>query len=103
MRNLPPAGCFILLLACTTLTAQEAPLTTSVPASPEQQALKVVNDSDWAHTVKPTLQDAPCTYQHPAFPGLFPKDKGALIDATAPDPHSVVRWTLLSTSFAFSP
>jgi hypothetical protein len=26
-----------------------------------------------------------------AFPGLFPEDKGALIDATAPDPHSVVK------------
>lgn len=51
-------GCSILLLACTTLTAQEPPLT-KYPPAPEQQALRVLNDSELARTVKPTSQDAP--------------------------------------------
>jgi hypothetical protein len=44
----------------------------------------VLNDSDWAHTVKPSLQNTPCTYQNPAFPGLYPEDKAVGVDATAP-------------------
>jgi hypothetical protein len=56
----------------------------------EQEALKVLNESDWAHTVTPTIQDAPCTYQNPAFPGLFPEDKAAIIDARDPGPSSEV-------------
>jgi hypothetical protein len=30
----------------------------------ERDALKLLNDSDWAHTVKAGLQDRPCTYQN---------------------------------------
>jgi len=65
------------------------PTTALVPA--EQEALNVVNESDWAHTVKPTTQDAPCTYQNPAFRGLFPENQAALVDATAPTPNSVIK------------
>ena len=84
MRNLHPAifspspnsaqigFCVLLLACCTALPGQETGTTTSASVPVEQEALKVVNDSDWAHTVKPTTQDAPCSYQNPAFPGLYP-------------------------------
>lgn len=39
----------------------------------EAEALQVLNDSPWAHTITTTTQDAPCNYEHPAFPGLFRK------------------------------
>ncbi len=84
-RNSIRAGCCMLVLYCASVTGQEyrpnSPLTETV----EQDALKVLNDSDWAHTVKPSLQDAPCTYQNPAFPDLYPKDKAFVADATSPD------------------
>jgi hypothetical protein len=103
MRNLHPAsfspspkpaqiGFGVLLLVCSsTLSGQQTGIIPSASAPEEQQALKVANDSDWAHTVKPTTQDSSCTYQNPAFPGLFPENKGALIDATAPVPDNVVK------------
>jgi hypothetical protein len=74
------AACCILLFWCTPATGQKSPPTETV----ERDALKLLNDSDWAHTVKPSLQDTPCTYQNPAFPRLYPEDKAAAVDATAP-------------------
>ena len=71
--------CVLLLACCASLLAQETPSTTS--AQPEQQALKVVNDSDWAHTVNPTTQDIPCSSKNPAFPRLIPADQN---DVAAP-------------------
>jgi len=49
----------------------------------ELAALKILNDSDWAHTVKPSLQDTPCTDQNPAFHDLYPKEK-AITDGLSP-------------------
>ena len=65
--------CVLLLACCASLLAQETPSTTSAQA--EQQALRVVNDSDWAHTVNPTTQDIPCSSKNPAFPRLIPADQ----------------------------
>lgn len=80
----------VLLIACSgALSGQEPVSTTS--SSAEQGALKVLNDSDWAHTVKPTTQDAPCTYGNPAFPGLFPEDRASLMDANEPVANTPVR------------
>ena len=83
-RNSIRAGCCMLVLYCASVRGQEyrpnSPLTETV----EQDALKILNDSDWAHTVRPSLQDAPCTYQNPAFPDLYPKDKAFGADATSP-------------------
>ena len=54
--------------------------------------MKVVNESDWAHTVTPTIQNAPCSYGNPAFPGLYPEDKAVGLDAVAPVvPTAVVK------------
>ncbi|SRR6266480_316284 len=77
-------ACCILLFCCTPATGQEHSLNSPATEAVERDALKLLNDSDWAHTVKPSLQDTPCTYQNPAFPGLYPEDKAAGVDATAP-------------------
>jgi len=80
MRIIPLAGC-ALIFWCPSATGQENHSVSHVSDALEQEALKVLNDSDWAHTVKPSLQDTPCTYQNPAFP---PKEKTAALDAVSP-------------------
>ena len=76
-------ACCMLLLWCTPVTGQEHGPNSAAIEAVERDALKILNDSDLAHTVKPSLQDTPCTYQNPAFPGLYPDDKAAAVDATA--------------------
>ena len=70
--------CVLLLACCASLLAQETPSTTSASGPAELQALRVANDSDWAHTVNPTIQDAPCSFKDPAFPGLYPADQNGV-------------------------
>jgi hypothetical protein len=68
-------ACSILLLFwCTSLTGQETRSGSPVSDAVELEALKVLNESDWVHTVTPTIQDGACTEQNPAFPGLYPQD-----------------------------
>jgi len=74
----------ILLFFCASVPGQERHFGSVDSERTEVNALKVLNDSDWAHTVKPTLQDAPCTYENPAFPDLYPKEAAAALDATSP-------------------
>lgn len=58
-------------------------------AAARAQALRVLNDSTWAHTVTPNTQDTACDWEHPAFPGLVSADVGARRDAEDPHPpHS---------------
>jgi len=76
-------ACCMLLLWCTPVTGQEHGPNLAAIEAVERDALKVLNDSDLAHTVKPSLQDTPCTYQSPVFPGLSPDDKAAAVNATA--------------------
>jgi hypothetical protein len=78
--------CCILLFWCAPVTSQ-----TSSPNSPaieavERDALKLLNDSELAHTVKPSLQDTRCTYQNPAFSGLYPEGKAPGVDEPTPEP-----------------
>jgi hypothetical protein len=88
---------FLLLAAITTSSQQTSTTSQSEPPAQKEtsavsqtsgfaveQALKILNDSDLAQTIKPSLQDAPCSYQNPAFPSLFLEDKGAIIDARSP-------------------
>jgi hypothetical protein len=87
MRNLHPAsfspspkpaqiGFGVLLLVCSsTLSGQQTGIIPSASAPEEQQALKVANDSDWAHTVKPTTQDSSCTYKTPLSRACSPKTR----------------------------
>jgi hypothetical protein len=83
-KNSIRIACCTLLFWSASITAQEYRSNSLASEVSEQEALKVLNDSDWVHTVKPILQDTPCTYQNPAFPGLYPEDKAAGVDATAP-------------------
>ena len=48
------------------------------------EALRVLNDSAWAHTVTPATQDTACDWEHPAFPGLIPENMAAMRDAEYP-------------------
>jgi hypothetical protein len=77
-------ACCMLVFCCTPVIGQERGPNSAAIEAVERDALKLLNDSDLAHTVKPSLQDTPCTYQNPAFPGLYPEDKAAGVDATAP-------------------
>jgi hypothetical protein len=47
----------------------------------EAEALQVLNDSPWAHTVKTTTQDFQCDYEHPPFPGLFREGMAQIADS----------------------
>jgi len=85
------ASC-VLLFWSATVTGQENRSGPAASDAVEPEALKVVNESEWAHTVTPTIQDVPCTYRNPAFPGLYPEDKAAGSDARAPvAPSRVVK------------
>jgi len=91
-KNSIRIGSCMLLFWGASVTGQENRSGSPASSAVEQEALKVVNESDWAHTVTPTIQDVPCTYQNPAFPGLFPEDKAAVLDAMAPvAPSDVVK------------
>src|SRR5882762_6473946 len=56
------ASC-VLLFWSATVTGQENRSGPAASDAVEPEALKVVNESEWAHTVTPTLQDVPCTYR----------------------------------------
>jgi len=47
----------MLLFWCTPVTGQEQSPNPPATEAVERDALKLLNDSDWAHTVKPSLQD----------------------------------------------
>jgi hypothetical protein len=74
-------ACCALLLFSASAMGQENRSSSSSSAAVAQDTLKVMNDSDWARTVTPTIQDVPCTYRNAAFPGLFAEEKATAIDA----------------------
>jgi len=39
----------------------------------EAEALQVLNDSPWAHTITTTTQETPCDYEHQRFLACFAK------------------------------
>lgn len=80
----------MLVVWCSFVMGQENRSASPQSDAVEQAALKVLNESDWAHTVTPTIQDTACTFQNPAFPELFPEDKAQLIDASASVPPNEV-------------
>ena len=40
----------------------------------EAEALQVLNDSPWAHTISTTTQNFGCDHEHPAYPGTFSEE-----------------------------
>lgn len=83
-RNSIRAACCLFVVYCTSVAAQESRSNSPTTETVEQEALKVLNDSDWAHTVKPSLQDTPCNFQNAVFPDLYPKEQAFTLDADAP-------------------
>jgi hypothetical protein len=83
-KSLMRIACCLSIFSCSSVIGQEDRSSPRASGAVEQEALKVLNDSDWAHTIKPSLQATACTYQNPAFPGLYPEDKATLLDARAP-------------------
>jgi hypothetical protein len=79
-KNSIRIACWLLLLRCAPVTGQEHSPNSPATDTVERDALKILNDSNFAHIVKPSMQDVPCTYQNPAFPAEFPM----WADATAP-------------------
>ena len=54
----------------------------------EEDALKVLNNSPWAHSVTTSTQDAACGYKNPAFPGEIAPERAELLEMEAPTPPS---------------
>ena len=71
---------FALVASSVPLTANEPFLNKPSSEWTEAEALQVLNDSPWAHTITTTTQNTPCNYEHPAFPGLFREDMAQLED-----------------------
>lgn len=83
-RRSPRVACCILLLFCSSIRGQERRSDSTERETTELAALKVLNDSELARTVRPSLQDTRCTYENPAFPDLYLKEKAATLDAMSP-------------------
>jgi hypothetical protein len=68
-------------LVASSLTANEPFLDKPSNEWTDAEALRVLNDSPWAHTITTTTQDTPCDYEHPAYPGLFPEEMAQIEDS----------------------
>src|SRR6266849_5615744 len=73
------------------LVAASIPITANLPflSKPseewtEAEALQVLNDSPWAHTITTATQDTQCDYEHPVFAGLFSEEMAQRIDSISP-------------------
>jgi len=87
LETLKPNRLLVLLLCSATAMGQEIRSSSPASGALEQEALKVLN-----HTVTPIIQDAPCSWQNAAFPGLYPEEKALALDAGAPlAPRDVVK------------
>ncbi len=84
--SVPAICCFALLSATVSVIADETFLSKPPAEWTEVEALKVLNDSPWAHAVTTTIQDSQCSYENPAFPGLFPEDVAQRNDSRTPTP-----------------
>ena len=65
---------FVLVASSVLLTANEPFFNKPSSEWTEAEALRLLNNSPWAHTITTTTQDTPCDYEHPPFPGMFPED-----------------------------
>jgi hypothetical protein len=72
---------FVFVAASVPLTANEPFLNKPSSEWTEAEALRVLNDSPWAHTITTTTQDIPCNHEHPPFPGLFREEMAQIADS----------------------
>jgi hypothetical protein len=73
--------CFALVAGSVPATANEPFLSKPSGEWTEAEALQVLNDSPWAHTVTTTVQDTQCDYEHPVYAGLFPEEMARNVDS----------------------
>lgn len=85
------------ITCCAALVAGSVPLTADEPflAKPseewtESQALQVLTDSPWAHTITTTIQDFQCDYEHPAYPRTYPEGVAQRLDSIDLTPPAAV-------------
>jgi hypothetical protein len=76
--------CLALVAASVPVTANENFLSKPPEEWTEAEALQVLNDSPWARTVTTRVQDTPCDFEHPAYPGLFPEEMARRMDSISP-------------------
>jgi hypothetical protein len=76
--------CLALAVGSTPLTADESFLSKPPEEWTESEALHVLNDSPWAHTITTTTQDSQCDWEHPAYDGLFPEVLARREDSISP-------------------
>jgi hypothetical protein len=83
---------FFPLAVALSLAADESFLSKPPEQWTESEALQVLNDSPWAHTVTTTTQDFQCDYEHPAFAGMYTDEFAQRMDSfTTPLESTVVK------------
>src|SRR5882762_6889701 len=79
--------CSVAFVICSApLTANEPFLNKPSTEWTEAEALQVLNDSRWAHTITTTAQDFQCDYEHPAYPGTYTEEFAREHDTITPTP-----------------
>ena len=81
--------CLPFLILCAPLLGQQDFLSKQPTLWTEEDALKVLNESPWAHTVTTSTQDAACGFKNPAIPGEFSAEGAELGEMRDPTPDSV--------------
>ena len=82
--------CLALVVGFVPLTANESFLSKPPEKWTETEALQVLNDSPWAHTITTTTQDSQCDYENPVFPELFKPEFAREMDRITPTPTATV-------------
>jgi len=82
--------CLALVVGFVPLTANESFLSKPPEEWTETEALQVLNDSPWAHTITTTTQDSQCDYENPVFPELFKPEFAREMDSITPTPTPTV-------------
>jgi hypothetical protein len=78
--------CCVLVAGSVPGTANEDFLSKPPQQWTEAEALQVLNDSPWAHTITTTTQDFQCDYEHPAYPESYRKGRAEELDSMVPTP-----------------
>lgn len=81
--------CWLAFLsAAVFLTADETFLSKSPEEWTEAEALQVLSESPWAHTITATTQDSQCGFDNPVFPGLYSEEQAERLSSISPTPPS---------------
>src|SRR5277367_2051720 len=79
--GLPMICCAALVVGSSHATADESFLSKPSEEWTESEALQVLTDSPWAHTITTTIQDFQCDYEHPAYPRTYPEGVAERLDS----------------------